>query len=173
MNSRNVLSTVIYKNSSLKEALKRIRTLGFESVELLADKTHLDPSVSSIDDARNIRNFSEELGLNLFSFHAPYSNVDLANKDRLERERSLGLILKALNYCVVLNCRLLVLHLNSSQSLRESSREEIMINSIESLKEVASTAEKYEIKVALETLMDHGKTGLARGFLILNMLLGR
>jgi len=151
-------STLAYKEFSVKEALRRIKTLGFDWVEICADKVHLDPRFFSIGEASEVRSFLNELDLKICTFHAPYSDVDLASRDESKRNESLDLMAKAIDYSAELGCQIMVLHVNSSESLLFSTREDMKLNTIDSIGRIAIYAENSGIKIAMENLIDHDKS---------------
>jgi len=152
-------STQAYKRLSIEEALTRIRALGFDWVEICADGGHLDPRLFTIEQASEIRSFLDELDLKLYSYHAPYSGVDLASRDVSKREESVNLMKRAIDYSVALNCPAMVLHVNSGESLECLTREKMILNTIASVRKIAYYAESCgaKIKIALENLMDHDR----------------
>ena len=148
------ISTVAYKSFDVFEALRRIKAVGFDEVEIC--ETHLDPRVSSIEEVRRVKAELGEIGLRLHSLHAPFADVDLADKDSFKRDVSLRLMMKSLDYCVELECPIMVLHANSSESLKYLTREAMKRNTIDSVKTLADYAGDLDVKIALENLLEYG-----------------
>ena len=148
------MSTLAYKSFDVVDALRRIKAVGFDEVEIC--ETHLDPRVSSIEEVRMVKDVLGRIDLRLHSLHAPYANVDLASKDSFKRESSLKLMMKSLDYCAELECPIMVLHPNSSESLKYLTRKAMKRNTIDSVKTLADYARDLNVKVALENLHEHG-----------------
>lgn len=148
------MSTLAYKSLDVFEALSRIKAVGFDEVEIC--ETHLDPRVSSIEEVRRVKDVLGRIGLRLHSLHAPYADVDLASGESFKREASLKLMMKSLDYCVELECPMMVLHPNSSESLKYLTREAMKRNTIDSVKTLADYARDLNVKIALENLHEHG-----------------
>ena len=148
------MSTLAYKSFDVVEALRRIKVVGFDEVEIC--ETHLDPRVYSIEEVRKVKDVLGRIGLRLHSLHAPYADVDLASKDSFKREASLNLMMKSLDYCVELECPIMVLHPNSSESLKYLTRRTMKQNTIDSVKTLADYARDLSVNIALENLHEHG-----------------
>lgn len=148
------MSTLAYKSFDVADALRRIKAVGFDEVEIC--ETHLDPRVSSIEEVRKVKGVLGGIGLRLHSLHAPYADVDLASGESFKREASLKLMMKSLDYCVELECPTVVLHPNSSESLKYLTRRTMRQNTIDSVKTLADYARDLDVKIALENLHEHG-----------------
>jgi len=149
------MSTLAYESFDLVDALKRIRAVGFDEVEICADRTHLDPRVSSIEEVRRVKDLLNRIGLRPHSFHAPWTDVDLASPDSFKRESSLEAMMKTIDYCAKLGCPIMVLHANSSESLKYLTRKAMKQNTIDSVKTLAEYARDLNVKIALENLHEH------------------
>ena len=150
------MSTLAYESFDLVDALKRIRAVGFDEVEICADRTHLDPRVSSIEEVRKAKDVLNRIGLRPHSFHAPWTNVDLASKDDFKRESSLEAMMRSLDYCAELECQIMVLHANSSEGLKYLTRKAMRQSTTDSVKSLAEYAGDLNVKIALENLHEHG-----------------
>ena len=71
------VSTWLYANRPLDEALRDIAGVGFRWIEIWADGFHLDPrdNVDLGEVARQV----EALGLRVHSVHTPFSGLNLAH----------------------------------------------------------------------------------------------
>jgi len=150
------MSTLAYERFDLVDALKRIRAAGFSEVEICADRTHLDPRVSSIEEVRKAKDVLNRMSLRPHSFHAPWTDVDLASKDDFKRESSLEAMMRSLDCCAELECPIMVLHANSSEGLKYLTRKAMRQITTDSVKTLAEYARDLNVKIALENLHEHG-----------------
>ncbi|RJS92635.1 sugar phosphate isomerase/epimerase [Candidatus Bathyarchaeota archaeon] len=139
----------------LKSALKHIRNAGFTEVEINADKTHLDPRVFPRSELSSLKNLLNDLGLHPNSAHAPIDGVDLSAQNVDIKNRSIDLLVKTLEYCRAIDCPILVVHPNHSDSI-SLGREVMKKNSIENLRIVVKKAEDLGVKIAIENMINVG-----------------
>jgi len=139
----------------LEAALKHIRNAGFTEVEINADKIHLDPRVFPSLKLSRLKNLLDDLGLHPNSVHAPISGVDLSTQSPDIRKQSVDLLAKTLEYCRAIECPIMVMHPNHSDSLPLGA-EAMKKNSIEAIGEVMEKAEELGVKVAIENMIDVG-----------------
>jgi len=150
------LSTLAYERFNLVDALKSIRAVGFNDVEICADRTHLDPRISSIEEVWKVKDVLNRIALRPHSFHAPWTDVNLASKDDFKRESSLEAMMRSLDYCAELGCPIMVLHANSSEGLKYLTRKAMKQSTTDSVKTLAEYARDLNVKIALENLHEHG-----------------
>jgi len=137
----------------LERALRHIRDAGFSEVEIEADKIHLDPRLFPRSELPHLRKILQNLGLHPDSVHAPIDGVDLCTPYADWRRRTLSLLVDMLEYCSAIECPIMVVHPNHSESL-SIGREAMRKNSVEALKELIGRAENLGVKVALENMID-------------------
>jgi len=137
----------------LEEALRHIGDAGFSEVEIEADEIHLDPRLFQRRELPHLRNLLQNLGLHPDSVHAPIDGVDLSTPYVDPRRRTLTLLVDMLEYCGAIECPIMVVHPNHSESL-SIGREAMRKNSVEALKELIVRAEDLGVKVALENMID-------------------
>jgi len=137
----------------LESALKHIRNVGFTEVEINADKIHLDPRVFPRSKLSSIRSLINDLGLHPNSVHAPIDGVDLSAQSTDIKSRSIELLEKTLEYCRAIDCPILVVHPNHSESI-SLGYEVMKKNSIENLRVVVKKAEDLGVKIAIENMID-------------------
>jgi len=142
-----------FASMPLEEALKHVRNAGFTEVEITADKIHLDPRVFPRSSLPQLKRTLNDLGLHPNSVHAPINGVDLSAQSSYVRNCSIDLIGKTLEYCRVIDCPILVIHPNHSESL-PLGRETMKRNSIEAIRKIAEKAEELGVRIAIENMID-------------------
>ena len=142
-----------FSSMPLEEALKHVRNAGFTEVEISADKIHLDPRVFPRSELSHLKRLLDDLDLHPNSVHAPISGVDLSAQSPNIKKRSIDLLAKTLEYCRAIECPIMVVHPNHSDSL-SLGFEAMRRNSIEAIREVVGKAEELGVKVAIENMID-------------------
>jgi sugar phosphate isomerase/epimerase len=142
-----------FASLSLEEALKHVRDAGFTEVEITADKIHMDPRIYPRSKLPHLKKLMNDLELHPNSVHAPINGVDLSAENPYVRDKSLELLKRTLEYCRAIECPIMVVHPNHSESL-PLGWEAMKRNSIEALRVVAEKAEEVGVKVALENVID-------------------
>lgn len=137
----------------LETALRRIKDVGFTEVEIEADKIHLDPRVFLRSELPPLRNLLVDLSLHPNSVHAPMNGADLASAHPEGRRQTIKLLADTLEYCRAIECQMMVVHPNRSESL-PVGREAMKKNAIAALKELISKAEDLGVKIALENMIE-------------------
>jgi len=142
-----------FASMPLEAALKHIRDAGFAEVEINADKIHMDPRVFPCSKLPQLKNLLNNLGLHPNSVHAPINGVDLSTQSPDIKKQSIDLLTKTLEYCRAIECPIMVMHPNHSDSL-PLGREAMKKNSIEAIRKVVKKAEDLGVKVAIENMID-------------------
>ena len=145
--------TWTFASLPLEAALKHIKNAGFTEVEINADKIHLDPRVFPRSKLPHLRKLLSELGLHPNSVHAPIDGVNLSAQDYDIKKRSIDLLTETLEYCRAIECPIMVMHPNHSESL-SLGFEVMKRNSIEAIREVVKKAEELEVKIAIENMIN-------------------
>ncbi len=142
-----------FSSMPLETALKHVRDAGFTEVEITANKIHLDPRVFPRSNLPHLKSLLDDLGLHPNSVHAPINGVDLSAQSSHIKNRSIDLLVKTLEYCRAIECPIMVVHPNHSDSL-PLGREVMKRNSIEAIGKVVEKAEDLGVKVAVENMID-------------------
>lgn len=153
--SRLGISTWVYFWKPLEDVLRKIADTGYSTIEIFADNCHLDPRISP--DLSAVKDLVSSLHLRVHSLHAPFSGLDIASLDGGERENSLELIKKSMEFCSEIEGKIVIIHPCSTEIsgdyqnyLRAKNKTE------ESLCTLATLAEELEIKLAVENLPNIG-----------------
>ena len=146
------LSSWLYVNCDLENAMTKIAKAGFRQVELWGDQAHLDPRNNP--DIRAIRGLVRDLGLRVHSVHLPYGGMDLGYLDCSLKDDWLQITGTALEYSAQLGCQIAVVHVSMVESLAEKSRyEDIVRVSSAFIHELKAIADRFEVRLALENLI--------------------
>jgi len=137
----------------LEAALKHVKNAGFTEVEINANMAHMDPRVFPCSELPHLGNLLNDLELHPNSVHAPIEGVDLATQSPDIKKQSIELLTKTLEYCRAIECPIMVMHPNHSDSL-PLGRETMKKNSIGAIREVVKKAEELGVKVAIENVID-------------------
>jgi sugar phosphate isomerase/epimerase len=145
------ISSWVYIQRPLQEVLKAVAKAGYRHVEIFGDEGHFDLRLPI--DLLEVRKLLDDLGLNMESIHAPFSNVNIASLNRTERRKGLQLIEKSIEVCSQMRGRVVVIHPHPDDLLgNRIDYAEMRARMKESLYELANFARKLEIKVAIENL---------------------
>jgi sugar phosphate isomerase/epimerase len=150
------LSTGCFHKMPLLDCLELIRGSGFCLVEVVFSPGHLDykNSVAVREAALRI----ETLGMEAFSFHAPFaSDIDISSPDLAMREFALDEILRAVEAASTLGVHYFVIH-PGPENADIPSREERMLrieNVVSVLNRVALRCAELGIRCVLENKLPH------------------
>lgn len=146
------VSSWLYSDRSLEEALAKIAGAGFKQVELWGNQAHLDPRKTP--NIRAIRDLLHDLDLHVYSVHLPFSGMDLGYPDRSLKDGWLHLTGTALEYCAQLGGRIAVMHVSGAQRpVDEEQYEDSVRMSIALTQELRSIADQLGVRLALENLL--------------------
>jgi len=149
------ISTWVYFWEPLEQVLRKIADTGYSKIEIWADKTHLDPRISP--DIPLLKDLLNSLHLKVHSLHAPFSDVDISSLDEEERENSLELIKKSMEFCTEVEGEIVVVHPCSTEMFGDTQSYFIAKNKTEdSLFSLTMFAEKLGIRLAVENLPNIG-----------------
>ncbi len=150
------LSTGCFHNKPLLECLEPIRGSGFSMVEVVFSPSHLDYKNPAAVREAALR--IEALGMEAYSFHAPFAgDIDISSPELARREYALDEILRAAESAAVLGVHYFVIHPGPENS-EIPSREERMVrieNVVSVLNRVALRCAELGIKCVLENKLPH------------------
>jgi sugar phosphate isomerase/epimerase len=150
------LSTGCFHKIPILECLETIRESGFCLIEVVFSPPHLD--YKNLTAVREAGHCIEDLGMEVFSFHAPFANdIDISSPDLATREHALDEILRAVDAAVLLGVHYFVIHPGPENS-DIPSREERMVrieNVVSVLNRVAIRCSESGIKCVLENKLPH------------------
>ncbi len=155
------VSTHLYHNQRLsRDHLLEVAAHGFDSIELMATRTHFDyHSVSAIGD---LQQWLAEAGLTLAAVHAPVGEsftagrwgapLSLASGDADARARAVEEATNALHIARRLSFGVIVTHLGLPRSWHPAAEDNSRDAARRSIEELSKRAEPLGVRVALEVL---------------------
>lgn len=150
------LSTGCFYKTPILDCLETIRASGFCMIEVVFSPQHLD--YKDLGAVRRTALRIEELGMEAYSFHAPFANdIDISSPDFAIREHALDEILRAVDAASLLGVHYFVIH-PGPENADIPSREERMVrieNVISVLNRVAVRCAESGIKCVLENKLPH------------------
>lgn len=150
------LSTGCFHHTPILECLESIRESGFCMIEVVFSPPHLD--YKNLSAVREAALRIEELGMEAYSFHAPFANdIDISSPDLATREHALDEILRAVEAASMLGVHYFVIH-PGPENADIPSREERMVrieNVVSVLNRVAIRCSEAGIKCVLENKLPH------------------
>lgn len=155
------VSTQLYHGERLTKAhLETFVSAGFDTIELVATRTHLDYHDGHVLDA--FAGWLGETGLRLHSIHAPVTEAVIngtwgtpfsnASPDRAVRERAVDETKRALALATRTPVQVLVVHLGLPDSLLPTPSGNSRDALRRSLMEIAEAADAVGVRVALENI---------------------
>jgi sugar phosphate isomerase/epimerase len=150
------LSTGCFYRTPLVDCLETIRGSGFSMIEVVFSPSHLDYRDSKAVQEAALR--IETLGMEAYSFHAPFGNdIDISSPDLARREYALDEILRAVEAAAVLGVHYFVIH-PGPENADIPSREERLLrieNVCSVLTSVALRCSELGIQCVLENKLPH------------------
>ncbi|MFH7325464.1 sugar phosphate isomerase/epimerase family protein [Desulfurivibrio sp. C05AmB] len=150
------LSTGSFYRRGIMECLEPIRAHGFTILEICSYRKHLD--YQDRDQVRRIARHLEALGLEAYSFHAPFAgDLDITAPDEGNRRRSIGEMLRAAEAAAILDARYLVLHPGPEKELDLGPAENMARQraGILALNEIAARCRALNLRLVLENMLPH------------------
>jgi len=159
------ISTGCFCDAPLVDVLEPIRASGFHQLEICSLPSHLDYHDAGACEhaARRIA----ELGLEPYSFHAPFADaIDITALDAGRREHAGGEIGRALEAAARLGAHYFVLHPGPEASdVPRAERLDRMENAAASLDRVARRCRELGLLLVLENMLPHLFSGHVRELL--------
>ena len=150
------LSTGCFYRTPLVDCLETIRHSGFSMIEVVFSPSHLDYRDAGAVQRAALR--IEELGMEAYSFHAPFGNdIDISSPDLARREYALDEILRAVEAAAILGVHYFVIH-PGPENADIPSREERLLrieNVCAVLGDVALRCGELGIQCVLENKLPH------------------
>lgn len=99
----------------------------------------------------------KDLGMEAYSFHAPFINVDISSPDQAHRDQSLYELLTAAEAAAALDVRHFVIHPGPDKTLVFSIEERMqrLKNAAEILNKVAKRCQELRVGLVLENMLPH------------------
>jgi len=150
------MSTGCFYQTDILEILEVVRDGGFSIIEVCSSPTHLD-----YHDTEKVRKASRkisEVGLEPFSFHAPFAHhIDITSLDESQRRYSVQELIKASEAAAEIGVRHMVLHPGPEREGRPPAEE--FFHRLEcachSVNQVAARCEELGMTLLLENMLPH------------------
>jgi sugar phosphate isomerase/epimerase len=150
------LSTGCFYQKSIFDCLERVRESGFSMIEICSFPAHLD--YHDLDAVRRAAHRIDELGLEPYSFHAPFADhIDITALNPDHRGSALGEILRAAEAAAILQVRYFVIHPGPEHSWQPRCEERFqrLENAASTLTKVAQRCSELGIRCVLENKLPH------------------
>lgn len=148
---RYALSTSLFRDNCIEEALSKIAAAGFKYVEITANGTHLDPRASP--DTLAVRSLMRELGLQAYSLHTPYAKLKIGHPDIDLTESHPEVIAASLEIGAQVGAKIAIVHVTAApRGLRDDMYERSRETSIAFINKLRLRARELGITLALENL---------------------
>jgi sugar phosphate isomerase/epimerase len=152
------LSTGCFYQQSIFDCLELILQSGFSMLEICSFPAHLD--YHDLDTVRGAAKRIDELGLEAYSFHAPFADhIDITSGKPELRQLALQEILKAAEAAAILQVRYFVIHPGPEHEQRPDmaciERFQRMQHAAETLDHVATRCSELGMGCVLENKLPH------------------
>lgn len=143
------ISTYLFEDFDLETALSEIRSYGFSSVELWADKmVHVDPRL--LPDEKKVKELLAENDLSVHSVHLPFRKFrEFADRDE-GRAYRLNIWKRTLDFCGRLEIPIGVIHACHRSDYNMSNADVPYLHDM--LTELADYAKQLGVSLALENI---------------------
>lgn len=159
------LSTGCFYKKSIFDCLHFIQKSGFSMIEVCSYPQHLD--YHDKQAVKEVARQLNELGIEAYSFHAPFSKIDITSLDKNEQNESVHEIFQAAESAALLNVRHFVMHPGPEKVMNppEDERMKRLHNAANVLKKVAQKCKELKIGFTLENMLPHLLFGNVRDML--------
>jgi protein FrlC len=140
----------IYLNYPIEEAVRRVSSAGYDTIDIWSGRPHLYRNDFSPADDERLRQFVEDQGLKVSSFlpafyRYPYS---LSNPNEIVRQDSIQYMKECMDHAVQLGAPILLVV--PERTLYGQSIEDGWERLVDSISSVCEYARQYDIKLGLE-----------------------
>lgn len=159
------LSTGCFWESSIFECLEDIRYSGFSRIEVCSAPTHLD--YHDIERVRCAGTLIEKLGLETYSYHAPFSErIDITSPDRHLRDFARDELFQAVEAAAILKARNFVIHPGpESPGGAHQEHFSCLHHGVDVLNQIYAHCRRFGVALVLENMLPHLVTGKIRDLL--------
>lgn len=149
------LSTGCFYQLSIFDCLEPIRQGGFTMVEICSSPAHLN--YHDLGTVKKASDYLKKLGMEAYSFHAPFIDVDISSPDKHHREFSLQELIHAAEAAAAMEVRHLIIHPGPDKTLMFSIEErmERLKNAAYVLNIVAKRCQELRVGLVLENMLPH------------------
>lgn len=159
------LSTGCFWQTSIFDCLEDIRNSGFGRLEICSWPAHLD--YHNQEAVRRAMCRIEELGLETYSFHAPFAeNIDITSPDEGARNFALNQLLQAAEAAAILKVRYFVIHPGPEKAeIPDSERFWRLENAVRVINRTWRRCQDLGVGLVLENMLPHLFAGRTRDLL--------
>ena len=149
------LSTGCFYQTSILDCLKPIQQAGFNLIEICSYHAHLDYHDKEL--VTRTASMIQDLGLEPYSFHAPFAdNIDITSLDPERQRIALDEITQAAEAASLLGVSHFVIHPGPEKELRaDDDRVERFENAAKALNVAAKRCEELNLKLVFENMLPH------------------
>jgi sugar phosphate isomerase/epimerase len=150
------ISTGCFYKTPITDVLEDIRDGGFTLLEICSSPGHLP--YHDADAVNRARDKIHKLGLEAFSFHAPFaSHIDITALDERERQKALEELLAACQAAAIIGARHIVIHPGPEREGKPRDEElyQRMRNASKVLSTVAAHCRNLGLQLSLENMLPH------------------
>jgi len=150
------LSTGCFYQTSIVDCLEMIRNGGYSMIEVCSFGSHLD--YHDVDKVKLTAKRLRELGMEAYSFHAPFSpDIDITSLNRDRREYAVREIMKAAEASAILGVWHFNIHPGPEESYRPPAQEyvERLRHAADALNRLSRHCNKLGVGIVLENMLPH------------------
>lgn len=147
---RIVGSTLAFREYDLKEALEKMKALGFDTVELCASPRHSDPEQWEMG-RDELTAWVHRLGLRVSSVHVPIKHQGLLSLSEKDEEET-KLSYQAMDTALRLQGEFIVQHLELISDRFDRADQDPLRSTVPNLAKVLRRAQEKKVKVAVENV---------------------
>lgn len=152
---RYAISTWLFVNAPLEEALRKIAAAGFRWIELWGDGHHLDPRLPV--DLAALSRLLADLGLRVHSVHTPFTGLNIGHPTLGDPAEWRAVVGRSLEQAAALGAGVAVVHPSAfrepvSPDLQPRSRD----LTLAFVAELVEQADRLGLRIALENMIDYG-----------------
>lgn len=150
------LSTGCFYQTSILDCLELIRNGGFSTIEVCSFSSHLD--YHDVEKVKTASKRLKELGIEAYSFHAPFSpDIDITSLNRERREFAVKEIMMAAEASEILGVWHFNIHPGPEESYRPPAQEyvERLRYAADALNRLSRHCSKLGVGIVLENMLPH------------------
>ena len=149
------VSTWLYANRPLEEALRGISSVGFRWIEIWADGSHLDPRLGV--DLAEVARLVDSLGLRVHSVHTPFSGLNIGHPRLGDPALWRALIGQSIRDAGRLGAEVAVVHPSGHREPLAPEEQAASVDAVRGLvADLVEIADASGVRVALENMLDSG-----------------
>ncbi len=149
------VSTWLYANRPLEEALRGIASVGFRWVEIWADGFHVDPRLGV--DLAEVARLVDSLGLRVHSVHTPFTGLNIGHPRLGDPTLWRAVIGQSIRDAGRLGAEVAVVHPSGHREPVAPADRAESVDAVRALvADLVAVADESGVRVALENMLDGG-----------------